>query len=255
MEAIHMTSSIFSANEFWPSFTEDLSQARAHVIIQSPFVGNRRLKLLSKKLRQLTTRGVAICAFLQQPQNWTSKPTEIGPEAAFFIQEFRLAIDMLASWNIHVNIRPKIHGKLAIIDDNILWEGSLNILSHYNTEEHMRRWESMKEARATIQKHLLTDCYECMFNSNGYGINNPNHLLGLGRLLSIHRNSLKMSQREFAQHCGVPHTRIAQIERGRNITAQTLFRITDRLKLKMLLVPEHLTPPITNFVRQNTSTL
>lgn len=34
------------------------------------------------------------------------------------------------------------HRKLAIIDCKILWEGSLNILSHNNTREIMRRINS-----------------------------------------------------------------------------------------------------------------
>ena len=34
------------------------------------------------------------------------------------------------------------HRKLAIIDDNVLWEGSLNILSQYDSCEVMRRIKS-----------------------------------------------------------------------------------------------------------------
>jgi phosphatidylserine/phosphatidylglycerophosphate/cardiolipin synthase-like enzyme len=39
------------------------------------------------------------------------------------------------------------HRKLAIIDSNILWEGSLNILSFSNSREIMRRIESEKYVR------------------------------------------------------------------------------------------------------------
>ena len=33
-----------------------------------------------------------------------------------------------------------MHHKIAIIDDSIAWEGSLNILSHWGSGEHMRRF-------------------------------------------------------------------------------------------------------------------
>ena len=41
-----------------------------------------------------------------------------------------------------------IHQKVAIIDDRICWEGSLNILSFANSRELMRRFESRIEAQA-----------------------------------------------------------------------------------------------------------
>jgi hypothetical protein len=34
-----------------------------------------------------------------------------------------------------------MHQKVAIMDSAIAWEGSLNILSHKDTAEHMRRFE------------------------------------------------------------------------------------------------------------------
>jgi len=36
-------------------------------------------------------------------------------------------------------LRGSLHRKIAIVDRSILWEGSLNMLSHYNSQEIMRR--------------------------------------------------------------------------------------------------------------------
>lgn len=38
------------------------------------------------------------------------------------------------------------HRKIAILDRNILWEGSLNILSYSNSQEIMRRIENKESA-------------------------------------------------------------------------------------------------------------
>lgn len=46
-----------------------------------------------------------------------------------------------------------IHQKIAMIDRNISWEGSLNILSQKNSQEIMRRTES-KELTMQIFKFL-----------------------------------------------------------------------------------------------------
>jgi hypothetical protein len=47
----------------------------------------------------------------------------------------------------------KMHQKLAIIDGVICWEGSLNILSHRETLEHMRRFKG-KQFTTEITRNL-----------------------------------------------------------------------------------------------------
>jgi ribosomal protein L37AE/L43A len=39
-------------------------------------------------------------------------------------------------------VRPGMHEKVGIVDEKILWHGSLNILSHNSTKESMLRFES-----------------------------------------------------------------------------------------------------------------
>ena len=52
-------------------------------------------------------------------------------------------IRKLESMGIQVIISTdNSHRKLAILDQNILWEGSLNILSQTNSREYMRRIQS-----------------------------------------------------------------------------------------------------------------
>jgi hypothetical protein len=43
------------------------------------------------------------------------------------------------------------HRKLAVIDKSILWEGSLNILSQYDSCEVMRRIRSKEWAKEVIE--------------------------------------------------------------------------------------------------------
>ena len=51
---------------------------------------------------------------------------------------------ILNTWEamgVEVIYREGIHHKAAIIDRSIAWEGSLNILQHWNTQEQMTRHE------------------------------------------------------------------------------------------------------------------
>jgi hypothetical protein len=49
-------------------------------------------------------------------------------------------IDMLKNMDVEFVERSRMHHKIAIIDNAIAWEGSLNILSHWGSGEHMRRF-------------------------------------------------------------------------------------------------------------------
>lgn len=55
-----------------------------------------------------------------------------------------VAIEQLRNIGVIVSERRNMHQKIAILDNNISWEGSLNILSHRDTEEQMRRFVGEK---------------------------------------------------------------------------------------------------------------
>ena len=61
------------------------------------------------------------------------------------------AISILQSLDVEVLFTIKHHRKIAIIDREILWEGSLNILSYYDSCEIMRRTVSVTEAESLIR--------------------------------------------------------------------------------------------------------
>lgn len=53
--------------------------------------------------------------------------------------------------------RHSMHQKVAIIDGTIAWEGSLNILSHKDTEEQMRRFEGQSTVEEIIRNLELDE--------------------------------------------------------------------------------------------------
>ena len=52
------------------------------------------------------------------------------------------AIEKLRNIGLTVDLRARMHEKIAIIDGEVLWHGSLNILSHRDTSESMLRIKS-----------------------------------------------------------------------------------------------------------------
>ena len=122
-------SALFDNNTFYKAFEHDLRRARQSVIIESPFITRRRMEHLLPLLTRLRRKGVRIVVN-------TRNPEEHNEEYAIQAED---AVAAMQDIGIKVLYTVKHHRKLAIIDEEILWEGSLNILSQGDSCEIMRR--------------------------------------------------------------------------------------------------------------------
>lgn len=125
-------STLFDNNTFYRAFERDLRRAKQSVIIESPFITKRRMEHLLPLLIKLRRKGVRIIVN-------TRNPEEHNEEYATQAED---AIASMQDMGIKVLYTVKHHRKLAIIDEEVLWEGSLNILSQGDSCEIMRRTTS-----------------------------------------------------------------------------------------------------------------
>ena len=123
------TSKLYDNETFYTVFTKDLQRARDTVIIESPFITTRRMDEIMPVLTSIRRRNVSITVNTRNPDEHNTD---------YEIQALA-AIDMLQHMGVKVLYTVKHHRKLAIIDSEILWEGSLNILSQNDSCEIMRR--------------------------------------------------------------------------------------------------------------------
>lgn len=123
-------SSLYNEDTFYDQFVTDLRNATEQVIIESPYITVKRLHSLLQVFTHLKSKNVSIFIITRSPQehdNTMAIQSERG------IQWFeKMGIQVLLENGGH-------HRKLAIIDREILWEGSLNILSQTKSREIMRR--------------------------------------------------------------------------------------------------------------------
>ncbi len=121
---------LYTEKTFWPKFFEDLSKVRKRVIILSAFVSvTERTNQLHECFQAMMRRGVIITVYTRTIEEHGSESTVAD------------AIRRLRGIGVKVIERSRLHYKIAILDRAVAWEGSLNILSHYGSEEHMRRFE------------------------------------------------------------------------------------------------------------------
>jgi phosphatidylserine/phosphatidylglycerophosphate/cardiolipin synthase-like enzyme len=112
------------------------------VIIESPFITNRRVSQIFGILEKLKERKVRVAINTRDPEEHDSD---------YMREEAREAPSTLQHIGVHVMFTESHHRKLAVIDRNIVYEGSLNILSQNNSREVMRRIESVQLAWQMIR--------------------------------------------------------------------------------------------------------
>ena len=124
--------SLFDESTFYRQFTMDLLKAKQQVVIESPFITTKRMNKLVPVFNKLVRRGVKIYVITRDPREHLSPYKEQSEREICHFE--RIGVQTLICKGNH-------HRKLAIIDQEILWEGSLNILSQIKSREIMRRFE------------------------------------------------------------------------------------------------------------------
>jgi hypothetical protein len=123
-------SELFDEKTFYQSFLNDLQNCREEVIIESPFITSERMKTFQDVFIHLIDCGVKIFTITRDPREHFVGMELQSEETIQWCEE--IGIQVLLCRGNH-------HRKLAILDRNILREGSLNILSQTYSREIMRR--------------------------------------------------------------------------------------------------------------------
>ncbi len=130
-----LTSKLYDEHSFYSAFSYDMRYAKSTILIESPYITVRRATEITPLLKRAKRRGVSILIYTRNPLH----------HDGILISEASRGIAILRQAGAEiVTCEDMRHRKLAIIDDQILWEGSLNMLSQNGSKEVMRRIKSQE---------------------------------------------------------------------------------------------------------------
>lgn len=134
-------SDLFNEKTFYRAFISDMLEAKKEIIIYSPFVTKFRTDFFKQTIAKLRKRNIEIFIFTRPIQEYDS----------LFQPQIQVALDRYEEQGVSVfYLEGSIHEKVAVIDREILWEGSLNILSQRASREIMRRTADENSAMQII---------------------------------------------------------------------------------------------------------
>jgi superfamily I DNA and/or RNA helicase len=131
-----------STDGFYRQFAKDLAQVRESVMIVSPFTAEPAINRWIQSFRDLIAKNVKVAVF--------TKPPEEKADSAEALRMHHLLAEVVGP----LQIVPKMHEKLAVIDNQVAWVGSLNILSHGSASEIMLRIQSPDFATSLSKEYL-----------------------------------------------------------------------------------------------------
>lgn len=139
--------SVYDQSNFFEAYFADLLKSKKKVVIFSPFISEKRVSKLGDLFNAIRKRGVDVLVFTRPA---IKQGNVLQGNAESVIQSLR---------DIGVVVNTKkfnMHEKISIIDDRVVWSGSLNILSHSNTTEVMYRFEGKKIAEQIIKNFAIS---------------------------------------------------------------------------------------------------
>ena len=133
--------SIFDSLGYWTVFENDIISAAKSIVISSPFLSLRKVEWIVDRFRTLQKRGVTITVFSLRPEEYPEDGREFHAEL----------LGWLASVGIYVKTQNHCHERYAVIDQSLVWYGSMNLLSRGREDDSLMRIVSPEIAAELLE--------------------------------------------------------------------------------------------------------
>ena len=127
---------IYDGKSFYTVYCQDIKSAHKEVLIVCPFMRKNRITQLSKTLIQAVQNGVSVTVITRPPEDFKEAEQEGVKEN----------VSVLQSCGVNVIYKSGFHQKFTVVDNQIVWYGSVNFLSFGTNEESIMRFISFDVA-------------------------------------------------------------------------------------------------------------
>ena len=145
-EVKQQANAIFDSETYDKVYEKDLLEANKEIIISSPGINVVKVKRLTALLKAKQESGVSITVITLSPESY--------PESR--VSKTKELIEILQGAGIDVKEKETMHEHFAIIDREIVWYGSMNLLSKEKEEDNLMRVVS-EEIAVELMEIVVAD--------------------------------------------------------------------------------------------------
>ena len=120
---------IFDSDTYCQTYEKDLLGATKEIIISSPTLGRSKVRHLIHILKERQEDGVMVAVLTWHPEIYVHGKDENRTEL----------ISLMRNSGFHIELVKANCRRFAIIDNDIVWYGSMNLLSKDNVEDNIMR--------------------------------------------------------------------------------------------------------------------
>ena len=123
---------IYDGKSFYTVYCQDIKSAHKEVLIVCPFMRKNRISQLLKIISQAILNGATLTVITRPPEDFKEPKRETIKENTAILQ----------NCGVNVIYKSDFHQKFTVIDNKIVWYGSVNFLSFGTNEESIMRFVS-----------------------------------------------------------------------------------------------------------------
>ena len=123
---------IYDGKSFYQGFCADLRTAHTDILIVSPFMRQSRITSILKQLTPAIECGVCVTVITRPPEDFKDKEKENIIDCS----------NLLQKQDVSIKYKSNFHQKFTVIDQSIVWYGSVNFLSFGSHEESIMRFKN-----------------------------------------------------------------------------------------------------------------
>lgn len=139
--------SIFDIDSYGEVYWRDLKEAKTDVIISSPRLNTYKVTRLIETLQSRQEAGLKVTIVTWHPDFYMYGKSEIRMEL----------MEQLRKAGFHIELVEQTCEHFAVIDNEIVWYGSVNLLSKEDAEDNLMR---------VVSKEIAAELLELTFGSN-----------------------------------------------------------------------------------------
>jgi superfamily I DNA and/or RNA helicase/ribosomal protein L37AE/L43A len=159
---------MFNEESFGPEVMKDIQTATYSIAIYSGFVTKNRVQTYIQEFQKRIKNGVTIRCI--------TRPPSLNGSNEGMRKSGKQGLQQLKKAGCLIDLRSQIHQKIVIIDEQVVWFGSLNPLSHTTkTDETMQRTEGHQYAKQ-LASFVALDPVRDVSKADGISVakENPN---------------------------------------------------------------------------------
>ena len=123
---------IYDGKTFYGVYCQDIRTSSKEILIVSPFMRKGRITQLVRNLTEAILNGVSVTVVTRPPQDFKEKERETVEKN----------ISTLQKYGVKVVTKSGFHQKFTVIDQEVVWYGSVNFLSFGISEESIMRFSN-----------------------------------------------------------------------------------------------------------------